>query len=170
MDRTDVEEISTHLGRLSKLTGGACLFMALRGANRARETELRVGFRERFPGIRFDEGLLVRSAMNSLSTSSAISASAAWLDAIAHPCGRRDSHIGRFALSALKMGFTVERVGEDSRSACTGKLITPELLFDVQDGYGAERKGAVRDAVFKPLGGSLRWHMMVVAFRWWRCL
>jgi len=33
------------------------------------------------------------------------------------------------ALRPLKMGFTVERAGEDSRSAPTGKLITPPHLF-----------------------------------------
>jgi len=47
------------------------------GANRANESELRIGFSERFPGIRFDERPLVCSAMNSFSTSSEISASAA---------------------------------------------------------------------------------------------
>jgi hypothetical protein len=40
---------------------------------------LRIGFGERFAGVRFDEGLLVRSAMNSFSVSSEISASAAWM-------------------------------------------------------------------------------------------
>ena len=82
MDRTDVEEISTHLGRLSKLTGGACLFMALRGADRTREPELWIGISECFPGIRFDEGLLVgdelvQDVIGDLGLSC--------LNAIAHP-------------------------------------------------------------------------------------
>jgi hypothetical protein len=35
-------------------------------------------------------------------------------------------------------------IGEDSRPACTSKLFTPKILFDVRDGYGPESKGAVR--------------------------
>jgi hypothetical protein len=55
------------------------------GANRASEPDLRIGIREhlgvnigeRFPGIRFDECLLVCSAMNSSRTASEMSVSMA---------------------------------------------------------------------------------------------
>jgi len=56
---------------------------------------LRIGIGERFAGVRFNECLLVGSAMNSFRTASEMSVSAAWLDAIAYPRGGCDAMMER---------------------------------------------------------------------------
>ena len=55
--------------------------------NRAREVELRIGFGERFTGVRFDEGLLVG---DELVQDSIGDLGLGCLDAIAYPRGRGD--------------------------------------------------------------------------------
>jgi len=75
------------------------------------ERELRIGFRECFSGVRFDERLLVgdelvQDVIGDLGLGC--------LDAIAHPCGCGDCHNGKFALKPLKMGFALWLVVSNS--------------------------------------------------------
>jgi hypothetical protein len=102
---------------------------------------LGVNISERFSGIRFDEGLLVCSAMNSLSTASEMSASAAWMR-LRTRAGvviaiLEDTRCGRLRWVP---SYSSERIFGLHTPA---SLLLLQTFFYVGDGYEPESEGAV---------------------------
>jgi len=112
------------------------------------EGELRIGFRECFSGVRFDEGLLVGDELVEHIIGDL---GLGCLDAIAHPRGRGDCHSGRFALSALKMGFAVALHFQICAPSTRRDISIRPLFFSSDRGMAIKVKARYEDAVLKLL-------------------